>query len=130
MFGIMYVILIKVIWNKFFDSIKDHCKWTYLIPLGTVFNELCGNIESSLEWPDRMKLLVDRLSINISNWLKWMSWYHNKLFRINCFESVVIWDLKTLGIKNSEYESQANKMVPIVIFTISHFWSPTLTNIW
>ena len=42
------------------------------------------------------------------------------------------WDLKTLciknreykSIKNSEYKSQAKKMIPIVISTISYFWSP------
>ena len=38
------------------------------------------------------------------------------------------WDLKTSCIKNSEYKPQAKtKMIPIVISTISHFWSPTLT---
>ena len=35
-------------------------------------------------------------------------------------------------MKNSEYKSQAEKkkMIPIVISTISQFWSPTLTNLW
>ena len=42
------------------------------------------------------------------------------------------WDLKTPCIKNSEYISYAKmkKMIPIVISTISHFWSPRLTNLW
>ena len=42
------------------------------------------------------------------------------------------WDLKTPCIKNSEYKSHAKKKkkIPIVISTISHFWSPTLTNLW
>ena len=37
------------------------------------------------------------------------------------------WDLKTPCIKNSEYKSQVKKKKkknPIVISTISHFWSP------
>ena len=38
------------------------------------------------------------------------------------------WDLKTPCIKNSECESQAKKMILIVISTISHFWSPKLRN--
>ena len=37
-------------------------------------------------------------------------------------------DLKTPCIKNSEYKSQENKMIPSLISTISYFWSPTLTN--
>ena len=32
--------------------------------------------------------------------------------------------------KNSEYESQDKKMILIIIFTMCHFWSPTLTNFW
>ena len=41
------------------------------------------------------------------------------------------WDLKAPCIKNSEYEFQTNKQkIPIVISTISHFWSPTLTTVW
>ena len=37
--------------------------------------------------------------------------------------------LETPCIKKSEYESQAKKkMILIVISTIPHFWSPTLTN--
>ena len=40
------------------------------------------------------------------------------------------WDLKTLCVKNSEYESQAKKMILIVLSTISHFWSPTFTYFW
>ena len=39
-------------------------------------------------------------------------------------------DVKTLCIKNSEYKSETKKMIPIVISTISHFWSPTLTTFW
>ena len=39
------------------------------------------------------------------------------------------WDLKTGWIKNSEYESQTKKVILIVIYTISHFWSPTLTTL-
>ena len=35
---------------------------------------------------------------------------------------------KTLCIKNSEYESK--KMIPNAVSTISHFQSPTLTNLW
>ena len=38
--------------------------------------------------------------------------------------------MKTPCIKNSEYESQTKKMIPIVISTISHFLSPTLTTFW
>ena len=57
-----------------------------------------------------------------------------------CFETLSFFPLfpffsffsakKTPCIKNSEYKSQANKkkMIPIVISTISHFCSPTLTN--
>ena len=40
------------------------------------------------------------------------------------------WDLKTSCIKNSKFESQAKKMIPIVISTISDLWSPALTNFW
>ena len=41
------------------------------------------------------------------------------------------WDLKTPSIKNNEYKFQAKKkMILIVISTISHFWSPTLLNMW
>ena len=40
------------------------------------------------------------------------------------------WDLKTPCVKNSEYKSQAKETIPIVISTISHFWFPTLTNLW
>ena len=32
--------------------------------------------------------------------------------------------------KNSEFESQTKQMVPIAFFTISHFWSTTLTTFW
>ena len=32
--------------------------------------------------------------------------------------------------KNSEYESQTKKMIPIVFLTIYHLWSPTLTIFW
>ena len=38
------------------------------------------------------------------------------------------WDLKTPSIKNSDYKSQAKKMVPIVISTIPNFWSAALTS--
>ena len=37
------------------------------------------------------------------------------------------WDLKTLSIKDSEYEFK-QKMILIVISTISQFWAPTLTS--
>ena len=37
--------------------------------------------------------------------------------------------LKSPGIINSEYKSQAEEMIPIVTCTISQFWSPTLTNL-
>ena len=42
------------------------------------------------------------------------------------------WDLKTPSIKSSEYISQAKKIkkIPIVMSTISHFWSPSLTILW
>ena len=40
------------------------------------------------------------------------------------------WDLKTPCVKNSEYKSQARKIIPIVISSISHFWSPIITNLW
>ena len=46
------------------------------------------------------------------------------------------WELKTPCTKNSEYKSQAKrktnkqkKKILIVNSTISHFWSPTLTNL-
>ena len=35
---------------------------------------------------------------------------------------VFMWDLKIHCIKDSEYESQAKKVIPIVISTTSHFW--------
>ena len=39
------------------------------------------------------------------------------------------WDLETPCIKNSEYESQKKKKkISIVISTVFHFWSPTLTT--
>ena len=44
------------------------------------------------------------------------------------------WELKTPCIKNSEYKSQAEKKtkqkILMVNSTISHFWFPTLTNLW
>ena len=40
------------------------------------------------------------------------------------------WDFETPCIKNGEYKSQAKKMILIVISRISHFWAPTLTNLW
>ena len=32
--------------------------------------------------------------------------------------------------KKSEYKFQAQQIIQIVISIISHFWSPTLTNLW